>query len=162
MSRKHAVLAASLMAVVALSNLAAQSNEKQAVEAVVRSYEDACQAFDHDKAVTLLAPGAKWIEHSTAVPADDWTGWWTDAKGKVRIEYHLRDFETHVHGDVAWVTLNIDGTFTALNDAARALNHNEQVSKATFVESEVLVKTAGGWRIALGHTSEIPGKDATH
>jgi hypothetical protein len=71
-----------------------------------------------------------------------------------------------VQGDVAWVTLTLDSTFSA--DSAEGqkwlqglkdycLSQAPSVScEAIFVESEVLVKTPSGWKIALGHTSLLP------
>ena len=37
-----------------------------------------------------------------------------------------------------------------------ALNGNQREWRGSFVESIVLIKTEGAWRIALGHTSSLP------
>jgi hypothetical protein len=56
----------------------------------------------------------------------------------------------------------IDVEHVVDNDAARAFtlrdHPNEREWTSHFVESEVLVKTAGGWKIALAHTSSLPTK----
>lgn len=70
------------------------------------------------------------------------------------------DFEIHIHGEVAWVTVFVDTTVKVDNDAARALtknNHpNEREWNTHAVETEVLLKTPHGWKIVLGHTSILP------
>jgi len=68
------------------------------------------------------------------------------------------------------MTLTIDGTFSADSADGQKLlaaqqeggffgpAANPRAFRNTFVESEVLVKTPAGWRIALGHTSLLPAK----
>ena len=150
-----------------------QDSEKSAVEAVVRDFEQAVQDYNFAKADSLVAPEARWITHS--LPERwKWTGelsgWWQKAKAAgVRITYRPHDFETHVQGDVAWVTPTLDATFSA--DSAEGqklllhpptakedcLSQETHVScEITFVESMVLVKTPSGWKIALGHSSRVP------
>jgi ketosteroid isomerase-like protein len=144
-----------------------QDSEKSAVEATVRGLEQGVQEFNRDKVSSLLTPDARWIEHSLPVKFDD--EWQLVDKLKVagiRIAYQLHDLETHVEGDVAWVTLTIDGTFSADSaEGQKLLPHkaesgcvagNPCESRMTYVESEVLVKTSSGWKIALGHTTALP------
>jgi hypothetical protein len=124
-------------------------------------YEHACEQFDFAGANSLLATGARWIEDSYPEPARfDGTGWskrWEDYKTtKMEMHQKLRDLVTHRQGEVAWVTVAIDSTWTANTDAATALNGNQHVWQGTFVESIVLVKEHGTWKIALGHTSLLP------
>jgi SnoaL-like domain len=121
----------------------------------------ACARFDFARANSLLAPGARWIEDSYPQPAEfndqGWSKRWEEYRtAKLRINYELRDLDTHIRGDTAWVTLTLEGTFTADNKAALALNDNRREWRGTFVESYVLVKTHVGWQIALGHTSLLP------
>jgi hypothetical protein len=57
---------ATLVAVLTLAatgseRVLAQDNDKSAVEATVRRYEQACEQFDFAKANSMLAPGARWI-----------------------------------------------------------------------------------------------------
>jgi ketosteroid isomerase-like protein len=88
---------------------------------------------------------------------------------KVRLSNRPHDFDIHIQGDVAWVTVLVDVTTISDNEEARALlarMETEETGKpsppdqrewrATYVESEVLVRTAGGWKIALAHTSRLP------
>jgi len=145
----------------------AQDNEKSAVEATVRGFEQAVQEFNRAKVNSFLAPDARWIENSLPVKFDDeWQRFDKAQAAGVRITYQLHDFENHVQGDVAWVTLTIDGTFSADSAEGQKLlprkaesgcvPSNPCESRMTFVESEVLVKTSSGWRIALGHTTALP------
>jgi hypothetical protein len=143
---------------------AEDTSEKSAAEATVRSYEQACEHFDFAQANALLAPDARWIEDSYPVPAEftgqGWSKRWEEYKAaKLLINYQFGDFNTHIRGDVAWITLTLDSTFTADNKAALALNQNQQVWRGTFVETYVMVKIDGEWKVALGHTSLLPGKN---
>lgn len=140
----------------------AQIDEKSAVEATVRAFEQAVQEFDFSKANSLLAPDARWIEEdSSPAPANEWSQWWQDAKAaRLRMTNRPHHVDVHIHGEVAWVTLFVDTTINVDNDAARALtmhNHpNEREWVTHAVETETLLKTALGWKIVLGHTSILP------
>jgi ketosteroid isomerase-like protein len=145
-----------------------QDSEKSAVEATVRDLEQACQDYNLAKVRSLLTPGARWIEGSLPVKIDDEWQWFDKAKAVgVRITYRVHDFETHVQGDVAWVTETTDGTFAADTSEGQRLlllsakeycsSRETHVScEIAFAESMVLVKTPSGWKIALGHTSSLP------
>jgi ketosteroid isomerase-like protein len=152
------------------------NDERAAVEATVRGYEEAIQNFDFNKANSFLAPDAKWIERSPAqTAAIDGTGggFWTEAKAtKVRLKNEPHDFDIHVQGNVAWTTLFVDVTTTADTDAARNLlarteteetgalsDPSQREWRGTYVESEVLTKTPSGWKISLAHTSRLPDKN---
>ena len=151
-----------------------KSNDKAAVEATVGDYEEAVQKFDFARADALLARNAKWIERSApeAAAFGEGAGFWAKARAtRVRVRNEPHDFDIHVQGDMAWVTLLVDVTMAADNEEARVLlarSETEETGKesdpgqrqwrATYTESEVLVKTSNGWRIALGHTSRLPTK----
>jgi ketosteroid isomerase-like protein len=139
----------------------AKSGDEGAIEAVVRNFEGATEQFEFSRVNSMLAPGARWIEHGNPEPAafngGESSKRWENYKAvKMRIEQQLRDFDIRVHGDVAWVTLDIDSTWTADTEAALALNDNQREWRGSFVESIVLVKIDGVWKIALGHTSSLP------
>ncbi len=141
----------------------AQEDLKSEAEATVRVYEHACEQYDFAKANSMLAPGARWIEDSMPEPAeftgDGWSKRWYEYKAaKLRIDYRVRDLVATVHGETAWVTLALDSTFTADNKAALALNENQREWRGTFVESYVLERMNGAWKVALAHTSLLPKK----
>lgn len=137
-----------------------QDNEKSAVEATVRDFEQAAQDYNHAKVISLLTPEARWIEDSLPAKVDDleWPQFEKAKAAGVRIINRPHDFETHVQGDVAWVTLIVDVTLIADSPETQKFLHLDKVGEVTvsFVESEVLVKTPSGWKIALGDTSRLP------
>ncbi len=151
-----------------------QDNEKSAVEATVRGLEQAVQDYNLDKVNCFFMPEARWIEHSFPNNVDAvWQSFEKLKAAGIHITYRLHDFETHVQGDVAWVTLTLDGTFSADTAEGQQIlltptpNHptpNTECSSqgthvscvTSYVESEVLVKTPSGWKIALDHTSRLP------
>lgn len=165
--RYFTLMAVLILAAFQTQQVAARDDEKIAVEATVPAYEQALQEYDFDKANSLLMPDAKWIEDSypepAAIRADNFGDWWQQAKAaRLRVTNHPRDFSTHIQGGVAWVIVLVDVGHVADNDAARAFTRrdhpNEREWVTHFVESEVLVKTASGWKIALAHTSSLPTK----
>lgn len=151
-----------------------KSDDQAAVEATVRGYEEAVQVFDFARADSLLAPNARWIERSAPETAafGEGAGFWAEAKAtRVRVRNEPRDFDVHLQGEMAWVTLLVDVTMETDNERARELlarseieetgkegDPNQREWRATYAESEILVKTPSGWRIALGHTSRLPAK----
>jgi len=174
MTRMHCskfVVVLALIATPGWERMAAQSDDKSAVEATVRGMEEAVQNYDFKRQDSLLAPGARWIERSRPeLAAFDGTGFFVRAKAaKVRLTNSPHDFDVHVQGDVAWITVLVDVTTIADNEEARALLARTELEetgkpsppgqrewRATYVESEVLVRTPGGWKITLAHTSRLP------
>jgi hypothetical protein len=82
----------------------------------------------------------------------------------------LRDFDIHIRGEIAWITVINDNIWVADNEQARTLlaqsefeetgnasDPNQREWRSSYVESEVLLKTPNGWKIVLGHTSLVPG-----
>ena len=135
---------------------AAQADDKQAAINVVLAHEQACQTYDFDKLDSLHTPDAVGIEDSYPHPFEpglrqDYQAF-KDAG--LRIDYHPQDAVAKVRGDVAWVTVTLHSVWTADTPAGRNMLGGS-VWHVTFVESFVLVKTPGGWKIALGHTNAL-------
>ncbi|SPF39675.1 exported hypothetical protein [Candidatus Sulfotelmatobacter kueseliae] len=146
-----------------------QDSEKTAVEETVRDFEQAVQDYNLAKVRSLLTPEARWIEDSLPQTIDVlWPAFEQLKSAGVHITYRVHDFETHVQGEVAWVTVSLDSTPSADSAEGQKLlmsltpdvDCSSQGTHAscniTYVESMVLVKTPGGWKITLGHTSRLP------
>jgi len=163
-----AVLIATAFVSTGTQRAAAQDDEKSAVEATVRDFEQAFQDYNLAKVRSLLTPDARLIQNSLPSKIGDDVVCCEWKAAGIRIALRLHDFETHVQGDVAWVTLAIDGTESAESAEGRELllrpkPYRECLSQATSVsceitavESHVLVKTPSGWKIALSHVSLLP------
>src|ERR1700679_2830264 len=138
------------------THIAPQADEKQAAINVVLAHEQACQTYDFDKMDSLHTADARGIEESYPHPfePDERRGYQAIKDAGVRIDYHPQDAVAEVRGNVAWVTVTLHSVWTADNPAGRAMNGGEW--HVTFVESFILVKTPEGWKIALGHTSQLP------
>ena len=151
------IILATVSVLLSGTRAAGQDDDKKAAESVVRAFEQAVQDFDIAKADSLCTPDARWIEESYPRPIEPWPAFLLKAKDvKLRIDYRPQDFDVHVKGDVAWVTVTLNSIFKADNDAAKALLGGQSEWRPIFVESEILVKTPNGWRIILGHTTRIP------
>jgi ketosteroid isomerase-like protein len=154
------ILSAGLSAAQSSSATRAESEEgeKRAAIAVVLAHEQAVQSYDFDKVAALHTADSRGIEES--YPQARRKPQYIETFGPlkdagVRIDYHPQDAVAEVRGDVAWVTVTMHSVWTADTPAGRALLAGDEW-RATFVESWVLVKTPGGWKIALGHTSQLP------
>src|SRR5450432_535427 len=64
-----AMIAVLILAAIQTPPIAHHDDEKLAVEAAVRAYEQDLQEYDFDKANSLLTPDARWIEDSYPEPA---------------------------------------------------------------------------------------------
>jgi len=164
MNRKHYFMLITSLILFAnpTDRVSAQNDDKSTVEATVRDYERAVEEFDFDKQISLMLPSGKWIEEDSYPEAADYIDeWWLQAKkAKLRIANRPHDFDIRVQGDVAWVIVFVDVATFVDNEAARAFtmrtHPNEREWVGHFVESEVLIKTTNGWRLALGHVSRLP------
>lgn len=132
--------------------------DKQAIQSTITGFENAFGAFDFDLVDSDLTPDARWIEDSEPSPARRVPQFFRDAKAAgMHIEYRIHDMSITLNGDTAWVTLTLNGTFRASTPAARVLLGNSDLRTPTYVESEVLMRTPSGWKIALGHTTCLRG-----
>ncbi len=139
------------------ASTAAKEDDKQAAINVVLAHELACQTYDFDKLDSLHTPDARGIEESYPIPMEpglrqDYQAF-KDAG--LRIDYHPQDAVAEVRGDVAWVTVTLHSVWTADTPAGRAILGGSEW-RGTYVESHILVKTPAGWKIAFGHTTQLP------
>jgi ketosteroid isomerase-like protein len=139
-------------------------SDKAAIEQVVRECEAAVAAFNFERANSYVEPGAQWIERAYPKPADDYSGWWQLAKAAgVHLEYDVLNVDVQVEGNVAWVTLVLKALIRGDTAEARSLVGTSEApqseARPVFVESIVLRKLHGQWKIVLGHTSELPVDD---
>jgi PDZ domain/SnoaL-like domain len=135
---------------------ASEEDEKKAAINVVLAHEQACQTYDFDKLDSLHTSDSRGIEESYPGPTEPGLRHFYQAMkdAGVRIDYRPQDAVAEVRGNVAWVTVTLHSVWTADNPVGRAMIGGEW--HVTFVESFILVKTPEGWKIALGHTSQLP------
>jgi hypothetical protein len=142
----------------AATRTVSDEDEKKAAIAVVLAHEQAVQSYDFDKVDALHTADSRGIEESYPQPRRKPYYIETFKPFKdagLRFDYHPQDPVAEVRGDVAWVTVTMHSVWTADTPAGRAMLAGDEW-RATFVESWVLVKTPEGWKIALGHTSQVP------
>jgi hypothetical protein len=135
---------------------ASVEDDKKAAINVVLAHELACQTYDFDKLDSLDTSDSRGIEESYPGPVEPGLrqAYQADKDAGIHIDYRPQDAVAEVRGDVAWVTVTLHSIWTADTPAGRAMIGGEW--HATFVESFVLVKAPEGWKIALGHTSQLP------
>jgi hypothetical protein len=128
---------------------ASEDDDKKAVINVVLAHELACQTYDFDKLDSLHTADSQPFE-----PGARQSYQAADKDAGVHIDYHPQDAVAEVRGNVAWVTITLHSVWTADNPVGRSMIGGEW--HATFVESFILVKTPEGWKIAFGHTWQLP------
>src|SRR5580704_11175670 len=135
---------------------ASEEDDKKAAINVVLAHEQACQTYDFAKLDSLHTADSRGIEESYPGPTEPGLRHFYQAMkdAGVRIDYRPQDAVAEVRGNVAWVTVTLHSIWTADNPMGRAMIGGEW--HATFVESFILVKTPEGWKIAFGHTSQLP------
>jgi hypothetical protein len=145
------------------------------VEQVVRGFLAALQSYQLDSARAYLAPDARWIEAGYPIPASDLVASLSDFQSLgFGIQFAVRDLSVRGEGDYGWATWAIDGTFTVSSldgkdffrtylDAGwpSAVDSSgvEWRGFSLFIESAVLQRQDGVWRIVLGHTTELPPEE---
>ena len=151
-----AVILISVVLGASMTRTASEEDEKKAAINVVLAHEQACQTFDFDKLDSLHTADSRGIEESYPGPTEPGLRHFYQAMkdAGVRIDYRPQDAVAEVQGDVAWVTVTLHSVWTADNPVGRAMIGG--VWHVTFVESFILVKTPEGWKITLGHTSQLP------
>jgi ketosteroid isomerase-like protein len=134
-----------------------EEDDKKAAINVVLAHEQGVQAYDFDRVDSLHTPDARSIEESYPHPfePDERRSYQAYKDVGMRIVYHPQDAVADMRGNIAWVTVTLHSVWTANTPAGRAMLGGKEW-RGTYVESFILVKTPGGWKIALGHTSMLP------
>jgi hypothetical protein len=147
----------SLVLAACRARTATEEDDKKAAISVVLAHEQACQTYDFDKVDSLHTPDARVTEESYSHPLepDQRRSYQVYKDAGIRIDYHPQDAVAEVHGNVAWVTVTLHSVWTADTPAGQAMLGVKE-GYATYVESFVLVKTPAGWKIALGHSDQLP------
>jgi len=136
---------------------ASVEDDKKAAINVVLANVQGVQSYDFDKVDSLHTPDVRVIEESYPHPfePDERQSWQVSKDAGVHVDYHPQDAVADVRSDVAWVTVTLHSVWTTDTPAGRTLL-GANTWHATFVESYILVRTPGGWKIAFRHTSMLP------
>jgi len=154
-------LATTVLILIALAargtRTASEEDDKKTAINVVLAHEQACQTYDLDRVDALHTADARGIEESYPQPIEpgERESYLAFKDAGIHIDYHPQDAVAKVRGDVAWVTVTLHSIWTADTPAGRAMLGGS-TWRATYVESFVLVRTPQGWKITLGHTSQLP------
>jgi membrane-associated protease RseP (regulator of RpoE activity) len=151
------IVVISLVLAACRTRTAPLEDEKKAAINVVLAHEQAVQEYDFDEVDSLHTPDARVIEESYPHPFEpaERRDWQLYKDAGIRIDYHPQDAVAEVRGNVAWVTVTLHSVWTADTPVGQAMLGARE-GYATYVESFVLVKTPAGWKIALGHTDQLP------
>jgi len=139
------------------THTAPQEDDKKAAINVVLAHVQAVQAYDFDKVDSLHTADARVIEESYPHPfePDERRSWQLNEDAGLHVEYHPQDAVADVRGNIAWVTVTSHSVWTADSPAGQAMLGGT-TWRGTYVESFILVKSAGDWKIAFRHTSALP------
>ncbi len=131
----------------AADSAAAPAAEARAVEATLVAWYDAMRAFDLEAVAGALTPSFLLLEAGTPLDGPALVERLRAARGQGSQTAALSDLRTRVRGDVAWTTLRNRETWTPKEGAA---------VHAEFLETVVLVRDGGRWRIDRYHAERVP------
>ena len=118
--------------------------EKQAVEKVIYDFFEAAFAFNYQGVRDVGTVDFLLFESGQVMNMDDFINFITGMEGSTWTNKY-EDVKTNVEGAVAWVTLRNKAEMTA----------GEQVMNFDWLESAVLKKQEGVWKIAFYHSTTV-------
>ena len=120
-------------------------SEEQAIERTIRDFFDDMSGFDLDAIRKRCAPDFVLLEEGLRWNTDSLVNAMAGFKGKATISYTFNDMRSHVEGSLGWITYRNNGLVTM----------NGQETEYRWMESAVLRKTNGVWRLVLLHSTRI-------
>lgn len=119
--------------------------ETQAVKDTIRSFFDALSAFDFQSVRDLATEDFTAIENGTVLTLEEFigAGQKLEAKGASLTYDEFSDVEVTVEGTAAWVIHKNRGVMEA----------GDRRQEIDWTESFVLRKEAGGWKVAMLHST---------
>jgi ketosteroid isomerase-like protein len=118
--------------------------EKQNVEEVVRNFYDAASTHNFQGIRDLCTDDFIIFESGQVMNVEDFINFLTPFKGAT-MTYNLEDIKKNVEDSVAWVTLRSKAKVTM----------GEQVMNYEWLESAVLKKQDGIWKVAFYHSTTV-------
>lgn len=135
-----------LFTITSLTSYAQNVAEKNLIEGTVIKFFDAIADLDDSTMKAELTSDFTLIEHGLVWNADSLINHLKPLRGKQVTRINKLDFtKTEQQGDVAWVYY--------FNTAELKLGEKKKTVK--WLESAVLVKQSGKWRIKLLHSTDL-------
>ncbi len=119
-------------------------SEKQNVEEVIRNFYDATSSFNFQGIRDLCTDDFILFESEQVMNVEDFINFITPFKGAT-MTYNLEDVKINVEGSVAWMRMRSKAKMTM----------GEQVMNYEWLESAVLKKQEGMWKIAFYHSTTV-------
>jgi ketosteroid isomerase-like protein len=118
--------------------------EKQNVEKVVHTFFDAVFTFNYQGIRDVCADDFILFESGQVMNVEDFINFITPFKGSTTT-YNFEDVKINVEGSVAWMRLRNKAEMTM----------GEQIINFDWLESAVLKKQEGKWKIAFYHSTTV-------
>jgi ketosteroid isomerase-like protein len=118
--------------------------EKQNVEKVIYDFFDAIFAFNYEGIRDLCTDDFILFESGQVMNVDGFLNFLTPFEGSTTT-YEFEDIKTSVEGSVAWMSLRNKAVMTM----------GEEVINFDWLESAVLKKQEGLWKLAFYHSTTV-------
>ena len=118
--------------------------EKQDVEKVIRDFYDAASTQNFQGIRDLCTDDYILFESGQVMNVEDFINFITPFKGAT-MTYNLEDVKINVEGSVAWMRMRSKAEMTM----------GEQVMNHEWLESAVLKKQEGIWKITFYHSTTV-------
>jgi hypothetical protein len=121
--------------------------DRRVIEAAVTdSFFGAITRFDFTSLRRSVTPGFELVEDTLRLDVNGFVSLLRGLEGKATVRYRFADFNTHVLGNTAWTSYRNYGDFVLEN----------QPLKYEWLETAVLVRANGVWRIDRLHSTRLP------
>lgn len=119
--------------------------EKQAAEKVIYDFFEAAFAFNYQGIRDICTEDFLLFESGQAMNVEDFINFITPMEGSTWTNTY-ENVKTNVEGSLAWITLRNKAEMTA----------GDQVMKFDWLESAVVKKIEGVWKLAFYHSTTVP------
>lgn len=143
------IIAATLLILTLPAPLTAQDDgmPEAAVEGTVVAFFDALEASDYDSLRAVVTADFELVEDTAIMSTDEFVSFAKSFReGGTTLTWKLGDFNTEIRRSVAWTRYRNRGRMTSPDGA---------VTRLEWLESAVLVKVDGQWKIDRLHSTPI-------
>ena len=120
-----------------------EQDETQNVQKVVYGAYKAIDEFNHDVIRAKCTNDAMIFLGGTVMTMDDFINMLKGMEGKVTMDHQLEDVRTRVEGPMAWMAMRV----------------RDELSENEWIESAVLEKREGLWKIAFWHSTPAASEE---
>ena len=126
-----------------------QQDELPAVERVVYDFNESIATFNYQSIRDHCTTDFKIFEDGQVMNMDEFIDFVKNFEGKTTLAFTMEDLKTNIDGKFAWMTLRNKVVMTT----------GEQSTNAKLLQSAVLKKDEGFWKLVFYHSTAVRDSD---